>query len=158
MAHFRPIDPSSPAGSCPLRSESDRRPALHENAAKCHYRKSSLYSIILSARTSNAWGHRHAHRLSGLEVDHRLELSRHLDRDVGDLDAAREALDGLSGEKVSGWDLAHPRTERKRKAPSVSVASRARRNNGIQLQYSTCLTGARYCGARLLLPRNFAAL
>ena len=64
----------------------------------------------------------------------------------------------LVGRGPRGWDLAHPRMERKRKAPSAWVASRARRNYGQILRYSTYLTGARYSGARLLLPRNFAAL
>ena len=41
-------------------------------------------------------GHSHAHRLSGLEVDHQLELGRLFDRDVGNFDAAEE-LDELSG-------------------------------------------------------------
>jgi hypothetical protein len=37
-------------------------------------------------------GHSHAHRISGLEVDHQLELGRLFDWDVGDLDAAEEFL------------------------------------------------------------------
>ena len=45
-------------------------------------------------------GHSHAHRTSGLEIDHQLELGWLLDWDVGDLGAAQE-LNELSSNKVS---------------------------------------------------------
>jgi len=48
----------------------------------------------LSARSNNAGGDRHTHGLSGLQVDHQLELGRLFDRDVGDLGTA-EKFDDL---------------------------------------------------------------
>ena len=56
----------------------------------------TIHSITLSARANNASWNRHAHRLSGLEVDHQLELGRLFDGDVGDLSAAEE-FDDLLG-------------------------------------------------------------
>jgi hypothetical protein len=50
---------------------------------------------LVSAR-HQCRGHRHAHRISGLEIDHQLKLGGLFDRDVGNLDAAEE-LDELSG-------------------------------------------------------------
>jgi hypothetical protein len=50
------------------------------------------HSITLSARTNDA-SHGHTHRLSGLEVDHRLELGCLLSWDMGDLAASKEAYD-----------------------------------------------------------------
>jgi hypothetical protein len=52
------------------------------------------YSITLSARTNKCLRNSHTNRLSGLEVDHQLELGRLLDRYVGDLGATEE-LDNL---------------------------------------------------------------
>ena len=60
---------------------------------------SSPLDHLVGARQQCLWN-RNTHRLSGLEVDHQLELGRLFDRDVGDLSAAEE-LDELSAHKLS---------------------------------------------------------
>jgi hypothetical protein len=54
---------------------------------------------LVSAR-HQCRGHRHAHRISGLEIDHQLKVGGLFDRDVGDLDAAEE-LNELSALRLS---------------------------------------------------------
>jgi len=45
MGHSRPMWPILPADSGPLRSASDRRVALPQNDATCHYRKSGCHPM-----------------------------------------------------------------------------------------------------------------
>jgi hypothetical protein len=60
-----------------------------------NYRRSPLFDYLVGACHQRC-GHRNAHRISSLEVDHQLKLRRLLDRDIGDL-AATEEFDDLSG-------------------------------------------------------------
>jgi hypothetical protein len=66
----------------------------HKQTHASQQTTSSLDHLVSSRQQCR--GHRNAHPLSGLEVDHQLELGRLFDWDIGDL-AAHEEFDDLLG-------------------------------------------------------------
>jgi hypothetical protein len=66
--------------------------ALCQKRTRAVQQRTSLFDHIVGA-TEHQWRHGETQRLGGLEVDHQLELSRQLDREVGWLGAFKDTVD-----------------------------------------------------------------
>jgi hypothetical protein len=78
LGHSRSTWPIWPAGSGPLRSASDRRPALPRNDATGQ-KATKLFDQLVGGREEHRWDGQ-PKRLSRLEIDKQIEFGRLHDR------------------------------------------------------------------------------
>ena len=85
------------ADRCPLSPHKRRKSghfltaALCQKATKCEGAKSELFDHLISERKQH-WWYLNSKRLGGLEVDHQLELDRHLNGKLARLLAAQDTV------------------------------------------------------------------